>query len=286
MGLPEAFHVRCTSGPPFPGDPLSSMGTVRQLDMNPTLLHSPRRRAGVCADCFNLTRGFTRCFACAHLEHHLATMVPISYSVGHEYLHHILADYKRTRGLPADLAAGQVAAMLSMFLARHEACVARAAGVPAFGLVTTVPSSDSHRDEHHPLRRLVGEQVPQTGGRHERLLRRTSVPLEPRAFDARRYRAVRPLEGESVLLIDDTWTTGASMQSAAAALKAAGAATVAAIVVGRHVNREWGENDRRLDALPFNWSRCPLCAGAEESSAASGEAEIRLPGGSTIEQAA
>lgn len=213
-------------------------------------------------------------------------MVPISYSVGHEYLHHILADYKRTRGLHAQLAGERVAAILSMFLARHEECVARAAGVPGFGLVTAVPSSDLHRDAHHPLQRLVGELVPETRGRFERVLRRTLEPVELRRFDPWRYRAVRRLEGESVLLIDDTWTTGSSAQSAAAALKAAGAVTVAAVVVGRHVNRDWCENDRRLDALSFDWSRCPLCAGADARRAALERAYIRVKGGAAIGQAA
>jgi hypothetical protein len=32
-------------------------------------------------------------------------------------------------------------------------------------------------------------------------------------------------------------------------------------VIGRHVNREWDENDRRLSAMPqpFDWKRCALC---------------------------
>ena len=64
-----------------------------------------------------------------------------------------------------------------------------------------------------------------------------------------------------MLLIDDTWTTGASAQSAAAALKAAGADR-AAVVIGRHLNREWHENDRRLRGIarPFDWGTCALCA--------------------------
>jgi orotate phosphoribosyltransferase len=64
-----------------------------------------------------------------------------------------------------------------------------------------------------------------------------------------------------VLLIDDTWTTGANAQSAAAALKDAGAGPVAAVVIGRHLNRDWHENDRRLRALttPFDWGHCVLC---------------------------
>ena len=64
-----------------------------------------------------------------------------------------------------------------------------------------------------------------------------------------------------MLLIDDTWTTGANAQAAAAALKAAGAARVAGAVIGRHLNRGWHHNDRRIRSLPhpFDWSRCALC---------------------------
>lgn len=225
-----------------------------------TFLRSPRRGPGVCIDCFNLTRGFVRCFACTRGERHLSVMVPVSYSVAHEYLHHTLAAYKRLEGPLSEAAARQLSAILSRFLARHEACLAAAAGVAQFDLVTTVPSSDVRRDEHHPLRRVVGELVGPTRGRHERLLIRTDFPVKPRRFDARRYESLRLLHGESVLLIDDTWTTGASAQSAAAALNLAGAGLVAAVVVGRHINRGWHDNDRHLDALPFDWSKCALCA--------------------------
>jgi hypothetical protein len=81
-----------------------------------------------------------------------------------------------------------------------------------------------------------------------------------RAFDPERFEARSRLDGQAVLLVDDTWTTGASAQSAAAALRRAGAGPVAAVVVGRHVNRSWGENDGRLRALesPFRWDRCAL----------------------------
>jgi predicted amidophosphoribosyltransferase len=42
----------------------------------------------------------------------------------------------------------------------------------------------------------------------------------------------------AVLLIDDTWTTG-NAQSTALALRAAGAAKVAAVVIGRHFDRRF-----------------------------------------------
>ena len=124
------------------------------------------------------------------------------------------------------------------------------------------PSSDQGRDDHHPLRHIVGELVGPTRNRHQRLLRRTGHDVPARTFSELKFHAVERLHGDAVLLIDDTWTTGASAQSAAAALKAAGAGPIAAVVIGRHLNREWHQNDRRLRGIaqPFEWADCALCA--------------------------
>jgi len=191
----------------------------------------------------------------------LDAIVPIAYSVAHEQLHHDLVRYKRGADPWVEIATARLALILRRFLAAHEACVAAAAGVDRFDLVAAVPSGVAGRDEHHPLRRIVGELVASTAVRHERLLRRSGADLRPRGFDPGRYEAVRPLAGASVLLIDDTWTTGASAQSAAAALKAAGAGRVGAVVIGRHLNRDWCQNDLRLrrTAGPFSFSVCALC---------------------------
>jgi orotate phosphoribosyltransferase len=56
-----------------------------------------------------------------------------------------------------------------------------------------------------------------------------------RALDPGRFLAPRPLPGAAVLLVDDTWTTGSTAQSAAIALRSAGARSVAAVVLGRHL---------------------------------------------------
>lgn len=235
-------------------------------------LRSPRHGPGVCVRCFNFTRErvYDLCYACAISEQHLDAMVPIAYSVAHEQLHHDLVRYKRYADPWVETTVARLALILGRFLAAHEACVAAAAGATAFDVVTTVPSGQIGRDEHHPLRRIVGEMVVSTAGRHERLLRRSSAPVRPRAFDLTRYQAVRRLSGANVLLIDDTWTTGASAQSAAATLKAAGAARVGAVVIGRHLNRDWFENDQRLRRLaqPLHLSVCALCARVPEAQAA------------------
>ena len=225
------------------------------------LLLSPRPGPGVCATCFNLIDGYERCYACCRGRDVLDAFAPISYSVAHEPLHQVLFGYKR---LPAALAramAGDLQEILRRYLEGHERCLARLAGADAFDLVTTVPSGNRHRDDGHPLRTIVNAALG-SGRRHQRLLLRSSFESGEREHDFLKYLAVRPFDGESVLLIDDTWTTGANAQSAAAALKAAGAGAVGAIAIGRHVNRGWHDNDRRLAALvgQFDWGRCALCA--------------------------
>ncbi len=225
-----------------------------------SFLLGPRAGQSVCTTCFNFTNGYPRCYACTHNEAWLDAVAPISYSPAHEQLHHVLATYKRQTGPTARRFAVDLAALLWRYLESHERCIASAADAPAFTVVTTVPSSQAERDDGHPLRRIVGELTAPTRGRHERLLRRSDAKLEAHAFDANRYTAIKRLDGQAVLLIDDTWTTGANAQSAAAALKRAGAQRVAAVVVGRHVNRDWHENDRHLKSLAgrFTWDECAL----------------------------
>jgi hypothetical protein len=223
---------------------------------------NPRPGPNVCDVCFNLTDGYARCYACTHCELWLDAVCPISYCVACEQLHHALRGYKRWPDPAAQVVRVELAAALWRFLATHERCIAEAAGTGSFEAVTTVPSGDASRDEEHPLRSIVGDLVTPTRERYARLLRRSPDPAGPRVFSRRKFDTTMEIGGHSVLLIDDTWTTGANAQSAAAALKAAGASRVAALVIGRYLNPEWRENDRRLRGIsrPFDWDRCVFCA--------------------------
>jgi hypothetical protein len=227
-------------------------------------LLSPRHGPGACPRCLNLTGAEGLCRACSANEHHLAAVVPISYSVGGEWLHHLIASYKRDADPSVPDAVTTLVELSEEFISAHEPCVATASAVSEFQLVTTVPSGDPLRDLHHPLRRIVGELVPATRDRYERLLVRSTTPAIPRVFDPSRYHATTKLSGEAVLLIDDMWTSGASAEAGAAALRAAGAGTVAIVVIARHLNRGWHENDmqlRRLAREHFDVDRCVICGG-------------------------
>lgn len=221
----------------------------------------PRPGPGVCSGCLDLLGEDVRCPHCASETPWLDAMAAVSYSVGGEQLHHALRAYKGCFAEPARHFSVGLAAVLWRHLSDHEGCLARGAGVGGFELVTAVPSSDAGRDATHPLHRLAGDLVVPLRARYERLLRRTDVAVEAHRFNPTKFEAVAEVRGRTVLLIDDTWTTGANARSAAAALKAAGAERVAALVIGRYVNRSWRANDRQLRALPrpFDWSRCALC---------------------------
>lgn len=146
-----------------------------------------------------------------------------------------LTNYKReatSAGIRERFTVG-LAAVLWMWLGRHEACLASAVEVTAFPVITTVPTSSSGRTGPHPLARVVTGVVAGSGDRYRELLQAGEVAVGQRDFSVERFVARERLSGEAVLLIDDTWTTGAHMHGAAAALKAAGAGPVGALAIGR-----------------------------------------------------
>ncbi|MDP9295050.1 MAG: hypothetical protein M3O90_11610 [Actinomycetota bacterium] len=237
------------------------MATVAELSApytNFMLNPLPPTASDVCSICMTFTEGFGTCYPCGHQTRFADAVLPISYSVSLGQLHHALQTYKRGYRTVAGRFQLQLAAVLWRFVAKHEACLARQAGVSRFDLVTTVPSSSPERDKVHPLRRIVGEIVAPTRDRYRRLLVRSGTPMAERVVDPGKYNPTEDLAGESILLIDDTWTTGANAQSAAGGLKTSGAGTVAVLAIGRHVNEEFGANAERVKALtrPFDWSTC------------------------------
>lgn len=222
----------------------------------------PPGTQGVCEICLTfIGDDWTRCYPCAHQSNAIRALLPISMSPHFGQLHTSLVSYKGRAGLPPSARiALQLSAVLWRFIAAHETCLARASGIhEQFDLVTTVPSSSRERDASHPLSRMLGETVGVTKDRYAWLLERSGVEVEPRTVTVDKYDSTRTLNGETVLLIDDTWVTGAAVQSAAQLLLACGASAVGSIVIGRHVKPEYRDNEARLAALPqFDWSTCAL----------------------------
>ncbi|HEU5157516.1 MAG TPA: hypothetical protein VFU43_11010 [Streptosporangiaceae bacterium] len=225
----------------------------------------PAAGTGVCRVCHSGPNpGFDICRSCAKTVGQVgrATLqvVPITLYEVPSQLWHVLRHYKDAPPQPSRLLATQVAAIIARFLERHSRCLATLGG--AHTLVTAVPSTQPGRGGEHPLVRVV---------RRVRRLDKLYVPALVRgpgqvghnmAGDDV-FRPVRRVDGHRVLLIDDTFTTGARVQSATSALFAAGAADVVALVVGRVIDPDWNDNCRRIwdhaARTQFTFDRCCLC---------------------------
>jgi hypothetical protein len=223
-----------------------------QADGQAALLSAPPPdAAGVCGSCRTpVRRGRTQCFRCDKYRECLPGLLPdvvapVAYAAkgGHHATN--LWRYK-SDGPGAEAASAALRALLLVFLCDHGRCVWRRAGAPGPSHVAIVPSCRG-RPGTHPLQAMA---APYLSLPWVRWVRRPDAdgpaPLDP---DPRRFRPER-IAGASVLLLDDTWTSGASATSAAAALRLAGARAVAVVVLGRHL-------DAAVPAMPY---RSQLCA--------------------------
>lgn len=63
-----------------------------------------------------------------------------------------------------------------------------------------------------------------------------------------------------VLVVDDTWGSGNKAQSAALALKAAGATCVTVLCATRWLRYDWADHRELIESLvePYDAMRCPV----------------------------
>jgi adenine/guanine phosphoribosyltransferase-like PRPP-binding protein len=106
------------------------------------------------------------------------------------------------------------------------------------------------------LRQLIG--LPQISATAS-----TLYETDDREFHADRFRLneFTASQLQRVLLLDDTWTTGGRIQSLSYALKVAGARSVVAVILGRHINPDWDPSRPIIEAIrqrPFDINRCVL----------------------------
>lgn len=230
-----------------------------------TFVPPPLAGDGVCDVCHGAPNpGFTTCYSCsqttAQVSRPVRLVVPISLYVTGEQLWHVLRNYKdgMTEALRAELRP-RVAALLYRFLDGHRQCIANATGAD-WNIITTVPSSQE-REGEHPLERVVRMARALTD-EYEALLEPGPGEIGHNRARDDGYTVTRDVEGEHVLLVDDTFTSGARVQSAASALQLAGATVAAAVPIGRVINPEWNEAAQTLwgdaRAREFDFDTCCL----------------------------
>ena len=244
----------------------------------------PAAGPGVCATCHGPARdGWPDCWCCRVVSARLGPgatrpiVVALRVCRNGDALHAVLRGYKDDAAAPArHHFAGHVHGLLAEFSAIHAGRVERAAG--PWDTVVTVPSSGrgsagrrQRRGRRHPLEPIAEAVFATHDVRH---LDRAPGVAPPRHLvpQPRAFHPVDDVAGRRVLLIDDTWVTGARVRSAACSVERAGAEVVAMLVVARIVDTaaapgnarwwSWAESqaEHRAAAGPPCCARCRSAA--------------------------
>lgn len=209
---------------------------------------------------------FPRCWSCSQtaggVSRPLTLVVPISLYQSNSQLGHWLRRYKDPDGRVTEVQQRRfrmlIAATFGRFLASHESCIIEAAG-RSWDIVTTVPSTI--RPPPHPFEQAL-RLLPGLAPKVQTMLRPGSGTIGRNSPSDTGYETVREMDGIRVLLVDDTWTTGSHLQSAASALSLAGADVLAAVVVGRVIRTDWSFTDdtwwSEMRQKPFTFDSCSL----------------------------
>lgn len=222
-----------------------------------------RARRVTCADCLTPVDGYNRCYSCrGHraLSGLADATAFLTYAVVGQKSGHVMRGYKAPQ--PVAEHRQVVALLLMVALGNHARCAEVLAGRPVthWAVVPSLPAKPSV----HPLRGLVAGRAP---GAEAPLTAAASVQ-QPRAVSSDHFTCgVQLPEDSHVMLIDDTWAIGGHVQSAALALRTAGAARVSGLIIARWLKEEYGGNKRFIADLadhdydpgicPWTSSACP-----------------------------
>jgi hypothetical protein len=231
------------------------------------------------------------CFACrtaaSRLNLALARVLPISLCPVPSPLYGVLLGYKEA---PIDEVRRRhaviVDALFTQFLTRHEPCL--------FGLLKGPPSvvlpvPSSSRPGPSPLDHIdgLGQRVVAALERPSdgptlwcpEVLQRAEIPVGHMAAHAGAFKVpewAAPVVAKSrVLLLDDTYVSGARSQSAAAALRLAGASDVLIVPIGRIIRpatiAEHAELLRRSRRSRAGAHRCGRCVLSQRETGSQSE---------------
>ena len=208
---------------------------------DPLSLAVPPPEAGpdVCGVCRGWARpGFGTCFSCRLTLGAVSRPCPrvrvvTVYRPGSP-MHGLLRGYKDGSGRGGDVRAARVAAVLARHLWQHAADIAP----DGWDGLVVVPSTTGRRGPH-PLEAAVATTF-LAAQLWPGLLTAGACPAEHRRAADHAFVLAPDVDAESLVgarlvLLDDTWTTGARAQSAASALQRAGASVEAVVVIGRVV---------------------------------------------------
>jgi hypothetical protein len=227
-----------------------------------TYLHSTVREPGVtCSVCAAPVDGYPRCIPC---NGHAGSGLALADRIG-LLIYAVEPDsqaYRVVRNYKAPFSGAglrdTMRALLALGLRGHHSCVVKLSGLSTHGWAV-VPSTRGRMALHS----LVAG-----------LSQRADAEVLVRFIGLAASRELRPAEWqivataplpEHVVLVDDSWVTGAHAQAVACALKSAGAEQVSIFTGARVLDPHWPANERfiktRFAGEGFDWVRCPWTGG-------------------------
>lgn len=224
-----------------------------------------REPAVTCAVCVGpVVPPYVKCHRChtdwGRFGDQLADLVvPVCYGIKGTQSGHLMWMYKHPTA-PVRRNRTLLTMLLLAALGLHERCIQGVLGHP-IDAWAVVPSTRGRQGEH-PLRvvaRGARFSCPEIG-----LSINPSSEADDRATASDRFTVDDPslVDAKNVLLIDDTWASGAHSQSAAMACKEAGAGTVTILVLARWLNPHEGPVTAAFTAAkvsgPYDPYLCPV----------------------------
>lgn len=242
--------------------------------MTSNALPVPRPGPGVCAVCRASSTTYARCYSCNQITKALELgttypvpqVLPLGLAVKKSPLALALWNYKRATSQSERFAA---TAELAAFIDERLPHV-----MEHIGYVDTVTFVPSRKSRENPVESLLEDTQWGSSTWIEDTLEVLDTDVDTHTPDENRFDA-RDVSDEHVLLIDDTFTRGATSLSAARALYEAGADKVTIVVLGRHADLDWMTDEylatvrKRAERREF----CPECDGQALTPCTSGAEE-------------
>lgn len=238
--------------------------------MTNNALPVPLPGPGVCTVCRANSTTYARCYSCNQIAKALELgttypvpeVLPLGLAVKKSPLALALWNYKRSTSQSERIAA---TAELVAFIDERLPHL-----MEHIGHVDTVTFVPSRKSRGNPVESLLEETEWCSSTWVEDTLEVLDTDLDTHIPDENRFNA-RDVSDEHVLLIDDTFTRGATSLSAARALYEAGAGKVTIVVLGRHADLDWITDDFMATVRARGERRefCPECSGHAETPSTS-----------------
>jgi hypothetical protein len=224
-----------------------------------------RELSRTCRMCTTPVDGYELCWRCRDHQRTsgLADLVaPLAYAIDGTKSAAVVRNYKdHPLRCERERCGSIVGEVLRLGMTLHKRCVNAVVGQSVFACVV-VPSLTS-RLGIHPMM-SIAESLGLVG---DVVLRPALDARCDRVVDAEKFVAGGAVTGRHILVLDDVWTTGSNAQSAALALRRAGAAAVSIVVIARWLNprhplsprfiREHLRDHYNPLVCPITGDRCP-----------------------------